>query len=66
MAKLLYKDLGCMDYLAALELQEKLLELKQGESSNIRMSTRSAGAGTNPTFLPPGKCPCIGPAAAAM
>jgi lipoyl(octanoyl) transferase len=33
MAKLLYKDLGCMDYLAALELQEKLLELKQGESS---------------------------------
>ena len=33
MAKLLYKDLGCMDYLAALELQEKLLELKQGEPS---------------------------------
>ena len=33
MAKLLYKDLGCMDYLAALEIQDKLLELKQGEPS---------------------------------
>jgi len=33
MAELLYKDLGRMDYLAALELQEKLLELKQGEPS---------------------------------
>jgi lipoate-protein ligase B len=33
MAKLLYKDLGSMDYLAALDLQEKLLEFKQHESS---------------------------------
>src|SRR5262252_11103448 len=29
MAELLYKDLGRMDYLAALALQEKLVELKQ-------------------------------------
>lgn len=31
MAELLYKDLGCMDYLEALELQAKLVGLKQHE-----------------------------------
>ena len=29
MVELLYKDLGCVDYLAALELQGKLVELRQ-------------------------------------
>ncbi len=29
MTTLLYKDLGRMDYLAAVELQEKLLAVKQ-------------------------------------
>jgi lipoate-protein ligase B len=33
MAKLLYKNLGSMNYLAALELQENLVRLKQRESS---------------------------------
>jgi len=33
MDALLYKNLGSMDYLAALALQEKLVELKQRESS---------------------------------
>ena len=33
MAELLYKDLGRMEYLAALALQERLVELKQCESS---------------------------------
>ena len=33
MAQLVYKDLGRMDYLAALALQERLVELKQCESS---------------------------------
>jgi lipoate-protein ligase B len=33
MVELLYKDLGRMGYLAALELQENLLEVKQRESS---------------------------------
>ncbi len=33
MATLLYKNLGSMDYLAALALQEKLVERKQRESS---------------------------------
>jgi lipoate-protein ligase B len=33
MATLFYKNLGSMDYLAALALQEKLVELKQRESS---------------------------------
>ncbi len=33
MAKLLYKNLGSMDYLAALELQENLVRLKQRDSS---------------------------------
>jgi len=32
MADLLYKDLGCMDYLAALALQENLVALKQRDS----------------------------------
>ncbi|MGB7951697.1 MAG: lipoyl(octanoyl) transferase LipB [Candidatus Binatia bacterium] len=32
MAELFYRDLGCMDYLAALKLQEKLLEFKQREA----------------------------------
>jgi lipoyl(octanoyl) transferase len=31
MAELLYKDLGCLDFLKALSWQERLLELKQGE-----------------------------------
>ena len=33
MGALLYKDLGQTEYLAALELQEKLVQLKQGEPS---------------------------------
>src|SRR5919198_4699169 len=33
MNTLLYKDLGLMDYVAALKLQEQLLELKQRELS---------------------------------
>lgn len=33
MAELVYKDLGRLDYLAALALQERLVELKQRESS---------------------------------
>jgi lipoate-protein ligase B len=33
MAKLLYKNLGSMDYLAALAMQEKLVEVKQREPS---------------------------------
>ena len=32
MAELLYKDLGRMDYLAALALQERIVELKQREA----------------------------------
>lgn len=34
MTTLLYKDLGRMDYLAALALQERLVELKQREASS--------------------------------
>src|SRR5919109_251242 len=33
MAELLYKNLGRMDYLAALTLQEKLVDLKQHDAS---------------------------------
>src|SRR5438046_7289856 len=33
MSTLLYKDLGVMHYLAAIEFQEKLVELKQREPS---------------------------------
>ena len=32
MAELVYKDLGRMDYLAALALQQRIVELKQREA----------------------------------